>query len=530
MKCLGIETDSSSSSSPVNLDVIDGIITEAGHGIRPGSTNNKRIVTSRSSSSSEVGKGDNPPTKKSKTDAVSDLRIPGTSSSMLSSTENFPHIGNEKDLTAAVDEHDLLNKTFYYLDGIVPFQGIVESCARNKAGILCYTLYFAKDNSNTIVTLDELQSYMLNGPNGSLFGGKEREHIVTEVKACRIKEQFAHLTRHPPSHYQFKIRWDDSNKGVWGDYERSQFTTTVMKKFLKSQSLLLTFKKHYETSKKDTWVHYRVGVKTDKIDEHLKITMANGDKVNKTMREATQYFGKDGINRIKKQFKLLPEKKSRAWFFVNTGLEVDSGAGLNTGEEMLVSPVEQLYSDTYDWKTLAYNNWLKLQVMKTRGKFCILVNSLNILDVSPGECEQIFNSFLRYHTSKGEIDISTCFIALFNLKLSACFFRYTKCRSLLSFGQLSRELESMTRGKAAVVCYETTFGSTHAVCWDVVGKRILDCEHNNNTVFEYTLFSKDSTVVRNLLMSLGTAFDVPCILYVGYWFPRSEKKVWKLLK
>jgi hypothetical protein len=52
IKCLGIETDSSSSSSPVNLDVIDGIITEAGHGIHPGSTNNKRIVTSRSSSSS----------------------------------------------------------------------------------------------------------------------------------------------------------------------------------------------------------------------------------------------------------------------------------------------------------------------------------------------------------------------------------------------------------------------------------------------------------------------------------------------
>ena len=90
----------------------------------------------------------------------------------------------------------------------------------------------------------------------------------------------------------------------------------------------------------------------------------------------------------------------------------------------------------------------------------------------------------------------------------------------MSFGQLSRELETMTKGKAAVVCYETTFGTTHAICWDVVGKKILACEHNNDMIFEYSVFSKDSTVVRH----------IPCILYVGYWFPRSEKNSWKLLK
>ena len=119
-------------------------------------------------------------------------------------------------------------------------------------------------------------------------------------------------------------------------------------------------------------------------------------------------------NAIKKKQDLI--LLSRAWFHVSTGLVVDSGAGLSTGEEMLVIFDEQLYSDTYDRKFLEFNNWLKLKVMKTRGKFCILVNSLNILDVSPMECEQIFNSFLRFHTSKGEIDISNRFIELRQLK------------------------------------------------------------------------------------------------------------------
>ena len=47
-------------------------------------------------------------------------------------------------------------------------------------------------------------------------------------------------------------------------------------------------------------------------------------------------------NAIKKKqdFILL----SRAWFHVSTGLEVDSGAGLSTGEEMLVTLDEQSFS------------------------------------------------------------------------------------------------------------------------------------------------------------------------------------------
>ena len=166
-------------------------------------------------------------------------------------------------------------------------------------------------------------------------------------------------------------------------------------------------------------------------------------------------------------------------------------------------------------------------VMKTRGKFCILVNSLNILDVSPSECEQIFDSFLVFHTSIGEIDISTCFMKLRELKQFSFSFGYTKCRSLISFGQLSVELEGMSKGQAAVVCYNTTFGSTHAIYWDVVGKKIFDCEHHNDPVFEYDVFNNTSLLVRKLLVSLGTTIDVPCILYVGYWLPRSAKKLKK---
>ena len=78
-----------------------------------------------------------------------------------------------------------------------------------------------------------------------------------------------------------------------------------MQAFLKTHQLYSSFKRHYDNTKKDTWLHYRVGVATATLDEHIKITLADGNKVNKTMREATDFFGKDGISRIKKQFKLL---------------------------------------------------------------------------------------------------------------------------------------------------------------------------------------------------------------------------------
>ena len=129
---------------------------------------------------------------------------------------------------------------------------------------------------------------------------------------------------------------------------------------------------------------------------------------------------------------------------------------------MFDSHDELLYSDTYDWKLMKANEWLKLNVMKTRGKFCILVNSLNILDVSSLEAEQIFDSFRGFHTSKGEIDISTCFIELSKLQLVSYYFRYNKCKSLMSFGQLSVEMETKRFGTAAVVCYETSFGTTRS--------------------------------------------------------------------
>ena len=94
----------------------------------------------------------------------------------------------------------------------------------------------------------------------------------------------------------------------------------------------------------------------------------------------------------------------------------------------------------------------------------------------------------------------------------------------MSFGQLSMELETMSFGNTAVVCYETLFGTTHAICWDVIRKKILDCEYHNDPVFEYNVFNNTSSIVKEFLASLGTTFDVPCILYVGFWLPRSVKK------
>lgn len=77
------------------------------------------------------------------------------------------------------------------------------------------------------------------------------------------------------------------------------------------------------------------------------------------------------------------------------------------------------------------------------------------------------------------------------------------------------------KGKVLIVCYSTTFSTTHAVCWDIDEKKILDSECRNNEVFTYTSFDNDSQVAKSIAEALSTTINVPCIFSIAYW----KKKV-----
>ena len=80
------------------------------------------------------------------------------------------------------------------------------------------------------------------------------------------------------------------------------------------------------------------------------------------------------------------------------------------------------------------------------------------------------------------------------------------------------------KGKVLIVCYSTTFSTTHAVCWDIDRKRILDCECRNNTVFTYTTFDADSLVAKSIVEALSTTINVPCVFSIAYWKDKSNAK------
>ena len=105
-----------------------------------------------------------------------------------------------------------------------------------------------------------------------------------------------------------------------------------------------------------------------------------------------------------------------------------------------------------------------------------------------------------------------------------------KCYPLKSFQELSLLTHETYKGKVLIVCYITTFSTTHAVCWDLERKRILDSEYKNNNVFTYTSFDNDSQLANTIVAALSTTINVPCIFSIAYWKDKStaKRKRWTL--
>ena len=99
-----------------------------------------------------------------------------------------------------------------------------------------------------------------------------------------------------------------------------------------------------------------------------------------------------------------------------------------------------------------------------------------------------------------------------------------KCYPYKTFQDIALLTHESYKGKVIIVCYSTTFSTTHAVCWDIDRKRILDSEYRNNKVFTYTSFESTCQVAHSIAEALSTTINVPCILSIAYWKDKSNAK------
>ena len=99
-----------------------------------------------------------------------------------------------------------------------------------------------------------------------------------------------------------------------------------------------------------------------------------------------------------------------------------------------------------------------------------------------------------------------------------------KCYPLKSFGEIASLSEDKYFGNVLIICYTTTHSTTHAICWDIERKRILDSECRNEKFFTYTTFDCHSQEATAIVEALSTTINIPCIFTVAYWKKKSGTK------
>jgi len=218
--------------------------------------------------------------------------------------------------------------------------------------------------------------------------------------------------------------------------------------------------------------------------------------------------------------------RNHTWFHVDTGISVKSGSGLVNQLEgnSSLETRPQLEGCNYTWICIDAANWIQCHVLKTHGVFCIIASILNSSKFSQARCVEIFDEFKNYHTSSGEIKVNWCFFKIQEKVKGDHYLHTEKCYPYKSFEEIALLTHESYKGKVLIVCYSTTFSTTHAVCWDIDRKRILDCESRNNEVFIYTSFDNDSQVAKSIAEALSTTINVPCIFSIAYWKDKNNVK------
>lgn len=144
--------------------------------------------------------------------------------------------------------------------------------------------------------------------------------------------------------------------------------------------------------------------------------------------------------------------------------------------------------------------------------------------LSQEECVRLFENLRTLHQTSGEVNAGF-FLSKFQREYTGEYtLRYERCNPMKTFREISIMNNDNDVENVMIVCYKTNNGSTHAICWDVRGKRILDSELQNSMTFLYDDFTQTSTGAMAIVNTLSASIDVPCILYIAFWKIRTSKK------
>jgi len=387
---------------------------------------------------------------------------------------------------------------------------------------------YKKQKTHDYVVPKEMKQLMLNDPNGTMFETAEQLHIVSAVRRACIQPRYATVLPPGPEHYRFEIQWGNKPKWEICNYNWTLFQSEAMQTYLKSNVHTLdysSFESHYQSNLELEPKQYRFCPKRGKTEASVKVTLGNNVQVSYNVKEAKKYFGVAGFENIKRQYENLHDCNKIAWFQVATCLQVGLTTGLGSASlAMMEEPSSKAQPDNYAWVVLFDNLWIKRQVLKTHGAFCLIAASLNASLLPQDLCLKIFNELEPNHYRSGEVKAGWLLKQLDEMNFDNFTFKFHKCTPLQSFEEFATSLDQDNKEEVYIVCYKTLNGSSHAICWDSVGKRIFDPDFNNPEVFTYTEFRASTSTALTITSALHTTINEPCIFYVAYWKLKKKRK------
>jgi hypothetical protein len=389
-----------------------------------------------------------------------------------------------------------------------------------------YKVFFSVDNTWDIYRRADMLANLLNTRNGTPFRSNGRQYLLAGVNSHTLLGRFEAMKDPQPQHFQFNVKWG-KDKFCWCPYNYTMFSAEPMTKYIREHLDYDCFKTHYDEELGKNPKKYRYVDPSNGNPEQIKWILGNGKTETVSIETAEEYFGAVGVVNIRKQFLFMPSHLRRqTWYHADTGVIVEKGSGLGNVIEVNTCmdntiPIEQL---NYTWIWIDDVNWIQCQVMKTNGVFCIIAALLNSSKFPQSRCVQIFEEFKPYHTSSGEIEVNRCFSKIQEKVKDGPALFFEKCFPMKSFEELALLSLDKYNGKVLIVCYSTIHSTTHAICWDIGRKRILDSECRNANIFSYDVFNTHDVVAQSIVEALSTTINVPCIFSIAYWKEKSKAK------
>jgi hypothetical protein len=255
----------------------------------------------------------------------------------------------------------------------------------------------------------EMQSLMLNGPNGKLFTHMDDEFVVAQITAHRSPMQSGKRTIFNAESYQFNVLYVGRRNGSWQAYNTSFFEVDIMKDYLrnvleeKEPGIFQKFERHYKKHLQHSIQQYQYVPSHHGKNACILVTRGNGFVDSLDISTAEEEFGADVVQKIMQQYDSLSTKAQRKlWFHAGSGTPTNySGCLEKKNTEDSEFPSEAVEKD-YIWEIC--EQWFKLNILKTRGCYCFIAAVLNSIGISLAEAIAMFDHFALLHNSLDEFD------------------------------------------------------------------------------------------------------------------------------